>query len=53
LETVALIVLRSFLDVLSILNELLINPAAALMTPPDFSEDKPASDRSPRDNYGP
>jgi hypothetical protein len=50
---VLLIVLRSSLGVMSILNELLIDPAPALVTPPDFSEDKPARDRSPRNNYGP
>jgi hypothetical protein len=45
--------LRSFISITRVLSELLINPAAAIVAPPDLSKDEPARDRSPRNDDSP
>jgi hypothetical protein len=42
---------RSF--IVPVLNELFVDPVAAVMPAPDFSKDEPACDRSPRDDHRP
>jgi hypothetical protein len=45
--------LRSFVAIMRVLNELLINPMVTVVAPPHFSKGEPASDRSPRENDSP
>jgi hypothetical protein len=45
--------LRSFVAVMRVLNDFLVDPAASVMTPPYLSRDKPAANRSPREDHRP
>ena len=45
--------LRSFVAIMRVLNELLMNPMVTVVAPPHFSKDQPASDRSSRNDDRP